>query len=41
MGGWAVIQSPILRTTITISRLKRKGYKPLVDCINITQASIW
>ena len=41
MGGWAVAQSPILRTTITKSRLKRKGYRPLVDYINNTQTSIW
>lgn len=41
MGGWAVAQSPILKTTITITRLKRKGYKPLVDYINNTQTSIW
>ncbi len=41
MGGWAVAQSPILRTTITKSRLKRKGYKSLVDYINNTQTSIW
>lgn len=41
MGGWAVAQSPILRTTITKSRLKRKGYKPLIDYINNTQTSIW
>ena len=41
MGGWAVAQSPILRTTITKSRLKRKGYKFLVDYINNTQTSIW
>lgn len=41
MGGWAVAQSPILRATITISRLKRKGYKPLIDYINNTQTSIW
>lgn len=25
-GGWAVAQSPILVTTITLSRLRRKGY---------------
>lgn len=31
MGGWAVAQSPILRTTITIKRLKRKGYVSLVE----------
>ena len=41
MGGWAVAQSPILKTTITLSRLKRKGYKPMVDYINKTQTSIW
>lgn len=41
MGGWAVTQSPILRTTITISRLKRKGYKALTDYINNKQTSIW
>jgi hypothetical protein len=26
MGGWAVAQSPIMRTTITLDRLHRKGY---------------
>jgi group II intron reverse transcriptase/maturase len=31
MGGWAVAQSPILRTTITINRLKRKGYVSLIE----------
>ncbi len=31
MGGWAVAQSPILGTTITLSRLRRKGYKSMVD----------
>ena len=41
MGGWVVAQSPILKTTITTSRLKRKGYKPLLDYINNTQTSIW
>ena len=41
MGGWAVAQSPILRTTITVSRLKRKGYKPMLDYINNVQTSIW
>lgn len=29
--GWAVAQSPILRTTITIKRLKRKGYVSLIE----------
>jgi group II intron reverse transcriptase/maturase len=41
MGGWAVAQSPILKTTITLSRLKRKGYKPMLDYINKLQTSIW
>jgi len=31
MGGWAVAQSPILGTTITIARMKKKGYVSLVD----------
>jgi group II intron reverse transcriptase/maturase len=31
MGGWAVAQSPILGTTITISRLKRKGYEQMAS----------
>lgn len=31
MGGWAVAQSPILRTTITIKRLKIKGYVSLIE----------
>ena len=29
MGGWAVAQSPILRTTITIKRLEKRGYVSL------------
>ena len=32
-GGWAVAQSPILVTTITLSRLRRKGYLSMLDCI--------
>jgi len=31
MGGWAVAQSPILRTTITVKRLTRKGYVSLIE----------
>jgi RNA-directed DNA polymerase len=31
MGGWAVAQSPILLTTITLERLKKRGYEPLLD----------
>jgi len=26
MGGWAIAQSPIMRTTVTIDKLKRRGY---------------
>ena len=29
-GGWAVAQSPILITTITLSRLRRKGYESML-----------
>lgn len=31
MGGWAVAQSPILRTTITKKRLEQKGYIAMFD----------
>ena len=31
MGGWAIAQSPILGTTITIDRLKNRGYIPMLD----------
>ena len=40
MGGWAVAQSPILGTTITLSRLKRKGYIPMVDYYSNVKFSI-
>jgi len=30
-GGWAVAQSPILVTTITVKRLMQRGYEPLLD----------
>jgi group II intron reverse transcriptase/maturase len=30
-GGWSVAQSPILNTTITIKRLKKKGYESMLD----------
>ncbi len=30
MGGWAVVQSPILGTAITLSRLRRKGYESML-----------
>jgi group II intron reverse transcriptase/maturase len=31
MGGWAVAQSPILVTTITLFRLAKRGYQPMLD----------
>ena len=31
MGGWAIAQSPILGTTITIERLKKRAYIPMVE----------
>ncbi len=30
-GGWAVAQSPILTTTITVSRLVKRGYESMLD----------
>ena len=30
-GGWAIAQSPILGTTITVNRLKKRGYISLVE----------
>ena len=40
MGGWAVAQSPILKTTITLLRLRRKGYVPMLDYYLKTQPQI-
>jgi len=31
MGGWAIAQSPILGTTITVERLKKRGYVSLLE----------
>jgi group II intron reverse transcriptase/maturase len=31
MGGWAIAQSPILGTTITVDRLKSRGYVSMLD----------
>ncbi len=31
MGGWAIAQSPILGTTITLDRLKKRGYISMLD----------
>ena len=41
MGGWAVAQSPMLSTTITISRLRRKGYESMIDYYSKFKISIW
>jgi hypothetical protein len=30
-GGWAIAQSPILSTTITLARLKKRGYESLLE----------
>lgn len=40
MGGWAVAQSPILRTTITLSRLRRRGYGSMLDHYSKSQPLI-
>jgi hypothetical protein len=34
MGGWAIAQSPILGTTITVERLKKRGYIPMLEIYN-------
>lgn len=31
MGGWAVAQSPILVTTVTLKRLQQRGYESMLD----------
>jgi len=35
MGGWAIAQSPILGTTITVDRLKKRGYVSLLEIYNM------
>ena len=30
MGGWATAQSPVLVTTITLERLRKRGYEALL-----------
>ncbi|WP_299584687.1 group II intron reverse transcriptase/maturase [uncultured Sunxiuqinia sp.] len=39
MGGWRIAQSPILGTTITIDRLKARGYIPLQELYNQVKPS--
>ena len=41
MGGWAVAQSPILGTTITLAKLRRKGYESMLEYYKKMQTSIW
>jgi RNA-directed DNA polymerase len=40
MGGWAVAQSPILRSTITIKRLEKRGSISLVNHYKLASISI-
>ena len=41
MGGWAIAQSPILGTTITVERLKKRGYIPLWELYNQVKPVKW
>jgi len=40
-GGWAVAQSPILITTITLKRLRQRGYKSMLDIYGELNPSIY
>ena len=40
-GGWRVAQSPILTTTITVKRLKRKGYIPMLEIYTNLNPSVY
>lgn len=40
-GGWAVAQSPILNTTITKSRLKKRGYYSLLEIYTLLNPSVY
>ena len=31
MGGWKVAQSPIMITTVTLERLRKRGYEAMLD----------
>lgn len=39
MGGWAIAQSPMLGTTITVSRLKQKGYISMMEYYHSKRSS--
>lgn len=38
MGGWAIAQSPILGTTITVERLEKRGYISLQELYNLLKS---
>lgn len=40
-GGWAIAQSPILNTTITLERLRKRGYISLLDVYILLNPSIY
>ncbi|HNF41952.1 MAG TPA: group II intron reverse transcriptase/maturase, partial [Bacteroidia bacterium] len=39
-GGWAIAQSPILGSTITLKRLKQRGYESLLEVYTTLNPSI-
>lgn len=39
-GGWAIAQSPILNTTITLERLRKRGYISLLDVYILLNPSV-
>ncbi|MEO6166731.1 MAG: group II intron reverse transcriptase/maturase, partial [Chitinophagales bacterium] len=41
MGGWAVAQSPILVTTVTLKRLAQRGYESLLDYYYKVSPQLW
>jgi group II intron reverse transcriptase/maturase len=38
MGGWRIAQSPILRTTITVSRLNQRGYRSMLSVYELLKS---
>ena len=40
-GGWRIAQSPILNTTITVKRLKQKGYIPMLEIYTKLNPSVY
>lgn len=40
-GGWCISQSPILNTTITVKRLKQKGYIPMLEIYTKLNPSVY